>query len=609
MHLRRSLALALLLMCHTVRSLAEERYASPEEVALSPSGKQLLITCSGSNELVVVDLRTRSIVSRIAVGSHPRGLVLDPNSNHVYVANSWSDSVSEVDIATATVTRTFPVGMEPVGLVLHPRQRRLYAINRLSGDVTVLDLTQNKPIGRVEVGRGASYAAIINGRLHVSRVYPVIESPRQPPANEITEIDLDRLAVVAKHSFAGIGAMFKFSSLPKSSIALVAALQPKNLLPTAKVARGGLFVNSIALLDRNRNRRASLPLDLFEDAFAQPFDIAVGEQSDHIYISGSGANEVAVLSRKITEASIARPDAQLLSDDLTFARQITVARIPVGRNPRGMALHEANHRLYVANRLDDTVSFIDTQTLRVVSSVFVGRTTHISPERQGEQHFHSAEFAHSRQFSCATCHIDRLSDGLSWDLEQDGFGQDIVVTKPLELLAQTAPYKWSGATPDLETECGPLSERYFFRAQGFRGEQLKHVAAFLKSIPTRPNRHRSDPSLSAAQQRGKVIFERKYTKDGKRMLPILECPACHPGPTFTHNARTSVGTRMPADRVGSFDTPSLVNVSLGLRFLHDGSAKTLKELWTIYNPKDLHGVTSDLTSSEIDDLVAYLGAL
>ena len=44
-------------------------------------------------------------------------------------------------------------------------------------------------------------------------------------------------------------------------------------------------------------------------------------------------------------------------------------------------------------------------------------------------------------------------------------------------------------------------------------------------------------------------------------------------------------------------------------YLHDGSARTLEEIWTVFNPKDTHGVTNDLQKDELNDLIEYLKTL
>ena len=61
-----------------------------------------------------------------------------------------------------------------------------------------------------------------------------------------------------------------------------------------------------------------------------------------------------------------------------------------------------------------------------------------------------------------------------------------------------------------------------------------------------------------------------------------------------------------ADNTGLVDTPQLINVSLTAPYLHDGSARTLEEIWTVFNPEDKHGRTNDLTKDELNDLIEYL---
>ena len=57
------------------------------------------------------------------------------------------------------------------------------------------------------------------------------------------------------------------------------------------------------------------------------------------------------------------------------------------------------------------------------------------------------------------------------------------------------------------------------------------------------------------------------------------------------------------------DVPQLSNVAYSGPYLHDGSARSLEEIWTVFNPKDMHGVTNDLTKDELNDLVEYLKTL
>jgi cytochrome c peroxidase len=58
-----------------------------------------------------------------------------------------------------------------------------------------------------------------------------------------------------------------------------------------------------------------------------------------------------------------------------------------------------------------------------------------------------------------------------------------------------------------------------------------------------------------------------------------------------------------------FDTPHLLGVAASAPYLHDGRAATLEEIWTLYNPDDLHGVTSYLNKIQLNDLVEFLKTL
>jgi YVTN family beta-propeller protein len=601
--------LALAVLLPAVNGEKAHGYSSPEELALSADGRWLYAACGDSDEVVAIDTVTSRVKGRINVGRRPRGLAVDPSSGHVFVANSWGDSVTEIDTAAMRAIRTMPVGSEPVGVALDTSAHRLYVANRISGDVSVLDLDGSRDFPSIPVGPGASYvAAAGGGRIYVTRVFPDVADIRDVPQNEIVGIDTSARKIAVRFPLPGVAATFHVTLASGIGAGVAAILRPKNLLPTARVEHGGIFGNSLAVFGPKPAQVVSLPLDEIENSFAQPFDVAVTPGFAKIFVSASGADEVAVLDGRRVLALSKRTAA--LTNDLSAAANYTIARIPVGHNPRGLALSPDGKRLYVANRLDDTVTYIDTARNSVAGTIQLGQSTTLTPERRGERNFYSARFSFARQFSCSSCHLDAISDGLSWDLEQDGFGLDIVSTKSLEALAESAPYKWNGTTPDLETECGQLSERYFFRSQGFRGQELTDVVSFLKSIPVRPNRSRlPSGQLTPGQARGKAIFLRKTTNDGRTILPILRCDGCHYGPVFTSNQSVDVGTRRASDRSGLFDTPQLVNLAYKRSYLHDGSAKTLKDLLSLFNPRDLHGVTSDLSSAELDDLIEYLKTL
>ena len=70
-----------------------------------------------------------------------------------------------------------------------------------------------------------------------------------------------------------------------------------------------------------------------------------------------------------------------------------------------------------------------------------------------------------------------------------------------------------------------------------------------------------------------------------------------------------MGTRGASDTIAAFDTPHLLGVGGTAPYLHDGRAQSLEEIWTLYNPDDRHGVTSDMNKIQLNDLVEYLKTL
>jgi len=114
--------------------------------------------------------------------------------------------------------------------------------------------------------------------------------------------------------------------------------------------------------------------------------------------------------------------------------------------------------------------------------------------------------------------------------------------------------------------------------------------------------------MTPAQERGKAIFERSVDKFQNPIPEANRCAFCHSGPKGTNQKLFDVGTKKALDNPGLFKSPPLTNIALTAPYLHDGSARTLEEIWTVYNTQDKHGRTNDLTKDELNDLVEYLRA-
>jgi YVTN family beta-propeller protein len=590
----------------------ESSYASPLEVLLSPDGARLYVLCQESEEVRVLAARSYAVIKKIAVGRVPRGFSLAHDGRQLFVTNSWDDTLSVIDTDTLAVTATWPVGAEPSSVVEDSEGKRLFVANRISNDVVVLNAKTGAEEKRLLAGRGASYLALsADGKtIFGTHVYPNPSPHRTEPESEITVIDAARAVVTDRIPLHAIAGVFHVALSRDGRLGVVAEYHPKNLIPLAHLEHGGAFEDTLTVFgaDVGSGTQSSVevPLDELERYASQPFGVAMAPDKMRIYVTSGGSELVTVIDVPRLLHFIHTHAAPFV-EDVSASANYVVARIAVGANPRGLALTRDGRRLFVANRLDDTISVIDTRTNRIATTIKLAGPKTVSALRRGEQTFYTARYSFQGQIGCSSCHIDSTFDGLTWNLEPDGFGRSTVDNKMLEGVKDTEPYKWNGKNPNLPTECGPRTEKYFWRSEQYDDLRLADLVLYIRSLEPRPNRCRLPGNeLTPAQERGKVIFERSVDKFGKPIAQDNQCAFCHSGPKGTNQKLFDVQTLRPNDNPSLFKTPSLINIALTAPYLHDGSAQTLEEIWTIYNPAEKHGRTSDLTKDELNDLIEYL---
>jgi hypothetical protein len=75
---------------------------------------------------------------------------------------------------------------------------------------------------------------------------------------------------------------------------------------------------------------------------------------------------------------------------------------------------------------------------------------------------------------------------------------------------------------------------------------------------------------------------------------------------MTNGKSFDVGTGRGSEQGQPLDTPSLIEVWRTAPYLHDGRAATIREVLIEHNPGDRHGITSNLSDQQIDDLAEYV---
>jgi YVTN family beta-propeller protein len=598
-------------------------YLTPVEIKLSADGKKLFVVCEGNDSVLAVDTLTKQVVAKAQVGHKPKGLALSPDGKTLYVSNEWSDTVSEVDATTFAVKRTLKTGWGPVGLTTDRSGKTLYVANSIADSVSLIDLASGAEIKRFSTHRYPEQVALSRDgrRVYVSNILPHLGPYDQPPVSELLALDTTKQVVAERILVPGAIELRHIAEAPPrlGEFLLVPFVRPKNLGPLIQVNQGWTMTHGVAVVHPARNaplgegqsKVTEVLLDDIDYFFAGNDGVAFTPDGRRALVTSSDADMVSILDTTRLEQRLRQVPAAEIADRLDSAVTFVERRLPTGHNPTSVAVSPDNRWAYIANRLDDSLTVVDLTQGKVASAIDLGGPKEITLMRRGEQMFHSAKYCFQGQFACATCHPNSHLDGVSWNLETPQLGRDRVANRTLRGIRETAPYKWNGHNPDLATQCGPRIAKFLFRSEGFNTQELEALLTYMNYIPLAPNRHLApDGQLSEAQERGKTIFYRQNTNDG-RVIPVYNrCDTCHPAEThYTARISTDVASATKYDTSGMFDIPQLDRVYEDAPYLHNGEALTLEEIWTVYNNQDTHGITSDMSKEQLNDLIEYLKTL
>ena len=130
---------------------------------LSPDRNSLYITGWGGDVLIVVDVRSLTIRSRIPVGDNPNDMALTKNGKTLFVANSNDNSVSVIDLSRQEVSGVIqaslypdsPPGSTTNSVALGNNDKTLYIANADNNCIAVFDLSEKglfRAAGFIPVG-------------------------------------------------------------------------------------------------------------------------------------------------------------------------------------------------------------------------------------------------------------------------------------------------------------------------------------------------------------------------------------------------------------------------------------------------------------------------
>ncbi|MFN3649663.1 MAG: beta-propeller fold lactonase family protein [Armatimonadota bacterium] len=556
---------------------------APYDLVFSPDGSRVYVTESAEGTVAVIDARERRVLSRFPTGGEmPRGLALTPDGSEVVVANSYSGTVSVLGAAEGKPRLTARIPGMPYGVAVSPDGKHAYVTVSQLDELAVLDLSSGEIVRRIPVGRRPRAVAITpDGKTVVvanlaggSLSVVDVTSEAEPAQVKLKGINVRGVAVTAdgKEAYATLMPAFntKVTTDPKEIW--------HNVIQAVELRGAASEVGEDQWTDFAR-----IPGSVEVIGSPDQHDIVLDKAAQHAWVSVAGRDMV-------TRFTI--HDRRRISI-WPFSQVETL----VGANPRGLALSPDGKEVWVANHLGNSLSIVDAIGSQVLAAVPLGAASRVDPTIQGQYLFHNARLTRSHRFTCASCHPDGGTDGLTWRFAHVQDGLDRRSSRDLRTgIGGTAPFRWSGADAHLEQF---VEEEVTGLLYGPRPtpEETAALIAAVDAFRLPPNPHREESGdLTGEARQGKALFEGK-----------AGCSGCHAGPKAGGSGLNAwIGTT-PEGK--TLDVPQLVGVYDSAPYLHDGRAATLEEIFARWNAAGKHGKAQELTPEELKAVLRYVREL
>lgn len=502
--------------------------------------------------LEVIDLTSGRVERSIPVGSGATSPVVSLDGTKVYVLNQFGTTVMEVDPEGGVVLRTAPVLREPKGAVVSKDGKYLFVANFLpqqradldyvAADVSVIDLGTFKKIKDIQLANGS---------------------------NALRGIALS----------------------PDGKYVLVSHNMGRFTVPTSQLQQGWMNTSALSIVDADKlTFEGGIVLDDPEYGAAGIWDIkSVG---DKIYVTHSGTHDISVIDYPAMEAKLKAYTGtkEQLSYDLRFLYGARERVKLTGNGPRRMAVSKGGDKIFIPTYFSDTLNVLNLADGSVSNVVAMVRDRKESDAQAGERIFNDAEYCFQNWQSCNGCHPgDARTDGMNWDLMNDGIGNS-KNCKSLLYSHVTAPCMISGIRANAE-----IAVRKGFTHIQFHDipeNMAEQVDIYLKGLKAVPSPYLVNGQLSEKAKQGQKVFDK------------LKCGDCHNGEYYTDLQMHRIGEDIEFEK--GWDTPTLREVWRTAPYLFDGRAATMREVFEVHK----HGIEGKKVSSkDIDALVEYVNSL
>ena len=564
-------------------------------IEISPDGSRLFAVNPSDHRVAVFDLPPSGPpvpIDEIQVGIEPVTVRARTNSE-IWVVNHISDSISIIDLSVGAVIRTLLTDDEPTDVVFAGVPERAFVCVSQRDMIRVFDpadldappidlpLDMSDPFALAVSPDGATVwvTALDSGNQTTVIPHATVTAngglpPADPPmsaglpaapatalilrhdgthwTDEIGRnwdgevgyslLDADVIGISANglavtQTITGVGtSLFGIAVHPSTGRLYVGNQEAFNEVRFEPNLKGQFLHQRVTTIDplgptvlpRHLNEHIDYGNEAGSESeralsLSLPLGLATSSSGDEVFVSAFGSAKVGVLD----------------SDG------IVIRRIDVGAGPGGLAYDAGRNRLYVHNRIDNTVSVVDLSD-DSSDALDIGFDPTPDGIRHGRELFYDGRNSSAHgDLSCASCHLFGGMDNLAWDLG-DPLGTFIpnptpglqgfhpmkgpMTTQSLKALEGTEPLHWRGDRNTL----GDFNAAFVSllgRASELAAADFSDFEDFVFSMryPPNPNRELDGTLPNPAAGPNATVGEQAFLSGN--LVGGLQCVDCHALPS------------------------------------------------------------------------------
>ena len=567
------------------------QFRRPVAMAVSNDGTLLAVANQRSGTISLLNLQEKTIVLEAPVGKRLSDLIATPDARRFLATEEEAHQLIAVSLSPAgyQIEKRLSVSPYPVSIRSNDDGTKAFVASLWSKTITVVNLT-------AWLDEGEQSSPVIEHKIRLP--FPpreiLVLSPRDQKERLPARVE-PRLKLVVADAFGSRLAVIDPESGQIDSIREIPAHSMRGLClhPTkAQLVMSHQLLSRLAQSTFDDVHWGNLMVNVLRsidlsDLLDPNADLLQHSLLEYLGGPDRGAGDPAgfVMRRDgVIAIALSGTDELILHDE----NHVYSGRVQTGKAPTAVTIGPEGKQVFALNTLSDSISFVRLAGPTLVGTVPLGPQPELTSVDRGERLFHNARLSHDGWFSCASCHVQGHTNGLLNDNMTDGTFGTAKRVLTLRGVGDTAPYAWSGRFKTLNDQIAH-SIQSTMQGVPLTTDETSDLEAYLRSLPPPPPVGTDDKH---AVERGAAIFESR------------NCKSCHTQPVFTSAKIVDVGLK---DERGTskFNPPSLRGVSQNAPYFHDGRATTLDAVFSQFR----HQLDRDLTSKELQDLIAFLNNL